>query len=132
MGKVVQLQLYKNEQTSATVCARASAMVPVEFALGISDRAAAITKLQLLGFHSFQQRSLKGHASSSLCMMSVADAINANKKILANEDLSIDEIAARIDLIQMLENVSGSLLEGLWDSISDHDADLLQFDGGLD
>lgn len=47
--------------------------------------------------------------------MGVKDAIWLNKKILEFEELSDEEIAHRIDLIQMLENVNLAMMESLWD-----------------
>lgn len=50
--------------------------------------------------------------------MGIKDAIWLNKKILEFEELSDEEIAHRIDLIQMLENVNLAMTESLWDSFT--------------
>ena len=53
-----------------------------------------------------------------LYLMGIKDAIWLNKKILEFEELSDEEIAHRIDLILMLENVNLAMIESLWDSFT--------------
>jgi hypothetical protein len=50
--------------------------------------------------------------------MGIKDAIWLNKKILEFEELSDEEIAHRIDLILMLENVNLAMIESLRDSFT--------------
>ncbi len=118
MGEVVQLQPFAFERVLASRVSRADALVPVEFAVGIQDRAAAIARLAFYGVDSFKHRSLKGDAAGSLCMVSVLDAIKVNKYILEHEELAVVDIEERIDLIQMLENINIPMMQGLWGAIS--------------
>ena len=53
-----------------------------------------------------------------LYLMGIKDAIWLNKKILEFEELSDEEIAHRIDLILMLENVNLAMIESLRDSFT--------------
>ena len=118
MGEVVQLQPHMSERAPVGRVSRADALVPVEFAIGIDDREAAIARLAYYGVNSFAHRSLKGSSAEPLCMVSVQDAINVNKKILEHEDLEVDVIGERIDLIQMLENINVPMMQSLWGSIT--------------
>lgn len=63
-------------------------------------------------------RRVNDEPEALLYLMGVKDAIWLNKKILELEELSDEEIAHRIDLIQMLENVNLSMMESLWDSFT--------------
>jgi len=119
MGEVVQLQPYGSEEARAQRVIRADALVPVEFAIGIQDRDAAMARLSYYGVNTFTQRCLKGNPSGSLCMVTVAEAISVNKKILEHEELCLEDIGDRIDLIQMLENINIPMMQSLWGSITD-------------
>lgn len=117
MGEVVQLRHHVDERAPINRDSREDALVPVEFAVGMADRGAAIARLSYFGVRNFKHQSLKSNPAISLCMVSVADAISVNKKMLEHEDLSLDDIRVRIDLIQMLENIDVPMMQGLWKSI---------------
>ena len=53
-----------------------------------------------------------------LYLIGVKDAIRLNKRILELESISEEEIARRIDVIQMLENVNLSMMDSLWASFT--------------
>jgi hypothetical protein len=120
MGEVVQLQPFVSEHAPASAELRAQALVPVEFAMAIGDREAAVARLAYYGISAFIQCSLKGSPASSLCMVSVKEAICVNKLILEHEELSVEAIGERIDLIQMLENINIPMMQSLWGSITTH------------
>ncbi len=118
MGKVVHLQSFAEARSPISRVSRADALVPVEFATGIADREAAIARLAYFGINNLKQRSLKDNPANSLCMVTLADAIHMNKKVLELEELSVADISVRIDLIQMLENIDIAMLQSLWGSIT--------------
>ncbi len=118
MGEVVHLQSFAEARSPISRVSRADALVPVEFATGISDREAAIARLAYFGINNLKHRILKDNPSTSLCMVTLADAIRMNKKILELEELSIEDISVRVDLIQMLENIDIATMNTLWRSIT--------------
>jgi hypothetical protein len=118
MGEVVQLQAYASQPVPPSTQQRGQALVPVEFAVAIDDREAASARLIYYGIRSFTECRLKGNPSSSLAMVSVQDAISVNKLILEYEELSVDAIGERIDLIQMLENIDIPMMQSLWGAIT--------------
>ncbi len=118
MGNVVRLDEYRSQPFEDFQEEINDSMIPVEFAVGAADRDACLAKLQDYGIRRVRKQRVNVEPEATLYMMGVRDAIWLNKKILECEDLDDDEIAQRIDLIQMLENANLALMEGLWKSIS--------------
>ena len=58
-------------------------------------------------------------------LIGVGDAILLNKNILANEEISEEEIERRIDLIQMMENMNFVGIDSLWESFSSQNENVL-------
>jgi len=128
MGKVVELSHYREpayQRPVETFPIVSDSKVPIEFAVGNPDREACLRTLARYKFDSVQEHSLRnssGQASdASFCMISVKDAISLNKRILEQDDLSDEEIANHIDIIQMLENLDLSMMEKLWSSFTTTD-----------
>lgn len=117
MGVVVQLNDYRNN-TADIDDAVADSYVPIEFAVGLSDREKCLQKIADHGIESIQIRRLKNEPDSLIYLLSVKDALWLNKKILEREELSDDDIEKRIDIIQMLENLDLNLLENLWSAFT--------------
>lgn len=114
MGEVVRLDNYRNQPFEEFAEEISDSQVPVEFAVGLSDRDACLAKLAEYGIHRISAHRVKSAPHAVLFMVGVRDAIWMNKRILEREDLNDDEIARRIDLIQMLENANLALMESLW------------------
>ena len=117
MGEVVKLAEYRQAKGDNTVTAQDS-LVPIEFAVGFSDRNKCLGKIAEYGVRAIHIRMVKDEPDALLYLMGVKDAIWLNKKILEREAISDDEIAHRIDLIQMLENVNVPLMDSMWDSFT--------------
>ena len=119
MGDVVQLSDYRKQSAVApSKTAIEDSLVPIEFAVGLSDRTACLQILAEYGIHNIQIRRVNEEPDALLYLMGVKDAIQLNKEILAKEDLSDDEILSHIDVIQMLENLDLSIMESLWASFT--------------
>mgnify|MGYP001555539745 CR=1 FL=1 len=118
MGEVVRLDRFRTQQFSEFAAEISDSLIPIEFAVGDQDRLACLDKLSAYGIRSVIRHRLSAHPDTELHFIGVRDAIWLNKKILEREDISDDEIARRIDLIQMLENTSLALLESLWHSVT--------------
>jgi hypothetical protein len=119
MGKVVQLSDYrKTDADSGKFDALEDSLVPIEFAAGFSTREECLIKIAEHGVQALHIRRVNDEPEALLYLMGVKDAIWLNKKILELEELSDEEIAHRIDLIQMLENVNLSMMDSLWDSFT--------------
>lgn len=117
MGEVVQFSDYQHVRVDQSVEMRDS-LVPVEFAVGFDDRHQCLSKIAEYGIDSVNIRRVKDGSDSLLYLMGVRDAICLNKKILETEEISEDEIAQRIDLIQMMENANLALMDNLWASFT--------------
>lgn len=126
MGKIVELSDYRETlyqqpayyRSSETVPLGGDSEVPVEFAAGNPDRQACLQVLAEYGIDSVQERRVREGGDAIFHMISVTDAIRLNKQILEREDLTDEEIASHIDVIQMLENLDLSMLERLWSSFT--------------
>ena len=119
MGKVVQLSDYrKTDADSDRIDAIQDSLVPIEFAVGFNTREECLSKIAQYGVQALHIRRVNDEPEALLYLMGVKDAIWLNKKILELEELSDEEIAHRIDVIQMLENVNLSMMESLWDSFT--------------
>ena len=70
-------------------------------------------------------RSVNDDPSALLYLIGVGDAILLNKKILAGEEVSEEEIERRIDLIQMMENMNFVGMGSLWESLSSQNENVL-------
>ena len=113
MGVVVQLNDYRGQVTKAVKSA-ANSFVPIEFAVGDSDRERCLKKLADHGLESIHVRRLKNDPDSLIHLLSVQDAQRLNMRILEKDELSDDAIEKHIDIIQMLENLDLNMLESLW------------------
>jgi len=118
MGEVVRLDQFRAQQFTEFAAEITDSLIPVEFAVGERDRRSCLDKLADYGIRGVVSQSLSAHPGADLQLIGVRDAIWLNKKILEREELSDDEIARRIDLIQMLENTNLTLLESLWQSFT--------------
>ena len=77
------------------------------------------------GVSSIHVRSVNDDPSALLYLIGVGDAILLNKKILAGEEVSEEEIERRIDLIQMMENMNFVGMGSLWESLSSQSENVL-------
>ena len=119
MGKVVTLSDYRKIDTdSSEFDAIQDSLVPIEFAVGFNTREECLSKITEYGEQALQIRRINGEPGALFYLVGVKDAIWLSKKILELEELSVEEIAHRIDLIQILENVNLSIRESLWDSFT--------------
>ena len=119
MGDVVQLSEYRKAATeSEQLDSIQDSLVPIEFAVGLSSREKCLSKIAEYGVQALHIRRVNDEPEALLYLMGVKDAIWLNKKILEREEISDEEIAHRIDVIQMLENVNLSMMESLWESFT--------------
>lgn len=123
MGDVVRLDRFRAQQFSEFAAEISDSLIPIEFAVGEPDRLACLDRLAAYGIRGVIRQRLNAHPETELLFIGVRDAIWLNKKILEREDISDDEIARRIDLIQMLENTNLVLLESLWQSFTQASTD---------
>jgi len=125
MGVVVQLSDYQKAYNNESADALRDGLVPVEFALGDTDRESCLARISEYGVHSIHVRMVNSRPDAFLYLIGVRDAIFINKKILECEDISDEEIAQRIDLIQMMENMNLSLMDTVWESIASQTQDAM-------
>lgn len=118
MGEVVSLDRYRNQRFDNYTEEMSDSMVPVEFAVGFSDRSTCLEKIEQYGIRDITAYRLTEQPNTVLHLIGVCDAIWLNKKILEREDIGDEEIAQRIDLIQMLENANFGLMDSLWRSFT--------------
>ena len=118
MGQVVKLSDYRAERFGNSADSLSDSLVPIEFAIGFSDRNDCLKKIAEYGVRAVHIRSVNDEPDALLYLMGVKDAIWINKRILEKEQISDEEIAHRIDLIQMLENVNFSMMESMWESFT--------------
>lgn len=118
MDNVVNMKDYKQKLATESSVAMRDGLIPIEFAMGITDREACLDKITKYGVSSIHVRMVNDEPGALLYLIGVGDAIWLNKKILESEDLSNDEIASRIDLIQMMENMNFVGMDDLWESFS--------------
>lgn len=114
MGEVVQLNDYRYDASTLEVFEVEDSLVPVEFAVVFGDRQKCLDKIAEYGVRDVQVNRLSAEPSAFVHLIGVKDAIWLNKKILEREELSDEEIALRIDRIQMLENTNLALMETMW------------------
>lgn len=119
MGEVVQLSNYrKTDAESDQIDKIQDSLVPIEFAVGLNTRERCLSKIAEYGVQALHIRRVNDEPEALLYLIGVKDAIWLNKKILELEELNDEEIAHRIDVIQMLENVNLSMMESLWNSFT--------------
>lgn len=120
MGEVVQLNEYRGAAHEEPVSLVAESQVPIEFAVGNSDREACLQCIAQYGLGSLEARRIRSEPETLLYFISVRDAIWLNKRFLEKEDLTDNEIARHIDIIQMLENLDQHMMDALWASFTVH------------
>ncbi|NKB32070.1 MAG: hypothetical protein GKR91_03130 [Pseudomonadales bacterium] len=118
MGQVVKLSDFRRARADHSDPVSGDSLVPIEFAVGFSDRNDCLKKIAEYGVRAIHIRRVKDEPDALLYLMGVKDAIWMNKKILEREEISDDEIAHRIDLVQMLENVDFSMMDCMWESFT--------------
>lgn len=118
MGEVVKLKDYQNRAVSRAGRTVSDSMVPIEFAVGLAERDLCLAKLAEYAVGAIEVRVIKNEPGALVYLISVKDALGLNKKILELEELTEEEVADRIDLIQMLENINLPMMESLWDSFT--------------
>lgn len=118
MGDVVELRHYQRPGSANEAEQAKDSLVPIEFAIGKGDRSRCLEKLAAYGIQSIHIRRITEEPEALLYLMTVQDAITINKMILEKEPLGDEEIARRIDVIQMLENINPVLLDSLWESFT--------------
>ena len=118
MDNVVKMKDYRKNIASQSSDAIREGLIPIEFAIGIINRDQCLDKMSTYGMSSIHVRSVNDDPAVLLYLIGVGDAILLNKKILANEEISEEEIERRIDLIQMMENMNFVGMDSLWESFS--------------
>ena len=118
MNNVINMKDYRKKIANESSKAIRDGLIPVEFAIGINNREECLDKMSTYGVGSIHVRSVNDEPGALLYLIGVGDAILLNKQILANEEISDEEIGRRIDLIQMMENMNFIGMDSLWESIS--------------
>ncbi len=124
MGEVVQLDDYRRQaedKIPAIMATAADGLLPIEFAVGFSDREECLQKIAKYGVRAIHVRTMHGRPDTLLYFIGVKEAIWLNKKILELEEIGDEEICQRIDLIQMMENMDLTLLDSLWSSFTNRE-----------
>lgn len=117
MGQLIQLSDYQKSGTVANVQSEDS-LIPIEFAVGESDRQKCISRISKYGSCAIHIRMVSEKPEALLYLIRVSDAIWFNKQVLEKEELPEHELVKRIDLIQMLENANSSLMSCIWESFT--------------
>ncbi|MFM1896296.1 MAG: hypothetical protein RLZZ385_1370 [Pseudomonadota bacterium] len=117
MGQVIQFSQYQGLDAVAASQQR-NTLVPIEFAVGDSDRDYCMTQLARFGVTTLHLKLVGHDPEVLLYLMPIGDAIRFNKLLLDKESLCEFELGRRIDLIQMLENINTNLMDSIWDSLS--------------
>ncbi|MDD9891243.1 MAG: hypothetical protein OXU66_05100 [Gammaproteobacteria bacterium] len=118
MGQVVKLSDFCRARAAPVEPAGNDRLVPIELASGIMGRAESLAKITEYGLRVVHVHQSNDDPNKFTCLMSVSDAIWMNKNILEQEPASDQEIADRIGLIQLLENMDFSMTENLWESFA--------------
>ena len=118
MNNVVNMNEFRKKLATESSVAMRDGLIPIEFAMGINDRADCLDKITKYGVSSIHVRMVNDEPGALLYLIGVGDAIWLNKKILECEDVTEEEIAHRIDLIQMMENMNFVGMDDLWESFS--------------
>lgn len=117
MCEVVRFSDYQKALNRGSGDAMRDGLVPIEFALGLTNREQCLAKISEYGVRSIHVRMVNDNPEAFLYLIGVRDAILINKKILDSDGLSEAEIAQRVDLIQMMENMNLSLMDSMWESL---------------
>ena len=125
MSNVINMSDYRNKLASKSSEAMRDGLIPIEFAMGINNRAQCLDKLKEYNVSSIHVRLVNDEPGVLLYLIGVSDAIWLNKKILEAEDISEEEIERRIDLIQMMENMNFVGMDNLWESFSSQSGSLV-------
>jgi hypothetical protein len=125
MSNVVNMKDYRKKIARESSDAIRDGLIPIEFAIGISNREQCLDKMSTYGVSSIHVRSVNDDPSALLYLIGLGDAILLNKKILAGEEFSEEEIERRIDLIQMMENMNFVGMDSLWESFSSQNEKVL-------
>jgi len=125
MSNVVNMNDYRKKIASQSSDAIRDGLIPIEFAIGINDRELCLDKMATYGVSSIHVRSVNDEPGALLYLIGVGDAILLNKQILANEEISDEEIERRIDLIQMMENMNFVGMDSLWESFNNSSESVL-------
>ena len=125
MSNVVNMKEYRTKLASESSDAIRDGLIPIEFAMGISNREECLNKISTYGVSSIHVRSVNDESGALLYLIGVGDAILLNKKILANEEILEEEVERRIDLIQMMENMNFVGMDSLWESFSNQNESIL-------
>jgi len=118
MSKVVKLSDYRSSLDIESSKAMCDGLVPIEFALGNRDREQCLNTIAEYRVNSVHVRQLNDEPGTLLYLIGVSEAIWINKKIIEQEGISEEELKQRIDLIQIMENMKFSIMDNLWESIS--------------
>ncbi len=118
MDNVVNMNDYRKKLATESSVAMRDGLIPIEFAMGISDRTECLDKITQYGVSSIHVRMVNDEPGALLYLIGVGVAIWLNKKIIESEAISNEEIAHRIDLIQMMENMNFVGMDDLWESFS--------------
>ena len=100
---------------------RGQSLIPVQLALGEYDIEKCFSLLARFGKCSVFPRANPADNGRILFLVRIEDAVALNQFVLELEEDEQD-IADRIDLIQMLENCEESLLAKAWDRIGSQGA----------
>jgi hypothetical protein len=125
MCNVVNMKGYRKKIARESSDAIRDGLIPIEFAIGINNREQCLDKMSTYGVSSIHVRSVNDDPSALLYLIGVGDAILLNKKILAGEEVSEEEIERRIDLIQMMENMNFVGMDSVWESLSSQNENVL-------
>lgn len=119
MGQVIRLMDF---QPGASKLQKAGldSLIPLELALGESDQHICLTTVVRHGTCGLYPKPRVAESGTVEFLVRVSDAISLNKSILDSGELDETQTAVRMDLIQMLENVSGTFLDGIWGTSSNY------------
>ena len=126
MRNVVNMKDYRTKLARESSDAIRDGLITIEFAIGINNREQCLDKMSTYGVSSsIHVRSVNDEPGALLYLIGVGDAILLNKKILAGEEVSEEEIERRIDLIQMMENMNFVGMDSLWESFSSQNENVI-------
>ena len=93
MRNVVNMKDYRTKLARESSDAIRDGLIPIEFAIGINNREQCMDKMSTYGVSSsIHVRSVNYEPVALLYLIGVGDAILLNKKILAGEEVSEEEI----------------------------------------
>ena len=125
MSNVINMSDYRQKLATESSEAIRDGLIPIEFAMGINDRAECLDKITKYGVGSIHVRMMNDDPNALLYLIGVGEAICLNKRILEKEGIAPEEIERRIDLIQMMENMNFVGMDSLWESFSRQQSNLV-------